>query len=47
MSYYLIDAGDEMAELAIGTYEALKKLEHHVVSILHRPSERDDNNPTR
>jgi hypothetical protein len=26
MSYYLIDAGDEMAELAIGTYEALKKL---------------------
>jgi hypothetical protein len=30
MSYYLIDAGDEMAELAIGTYEALKKLEHHV-----------------
>jgi hypothetical protein len=31
MSYYLIDAGDEMAELAIGTYEALKKLGHHVV----------------
>ena len=31
MSYYLIDAGDEMAELALGTYEALKKLGHHVV----------------
>jgi hypothetical protein len=31
MSYYLIDAGDEMAELAIGTYEALKKLGNHVV----------------
>jgi hypothetical protein len=31
MSYYLIDAGDEMAELALGTYDALKKLGHHVV----------------
>lgn len=31
MSYYLIDAGDEMAELAVGTFTTLKKLGNHVV----------------
>jgi hypothetical protein len=31
MNYYVIDSGEDIAELAVGTFEALKKLGNHVV----------------